>query len=44
MDDKAKALQALLELIAKNPDLADRITITIRPAKVLQGTDKPKKK
>lgn len=44
MDDKAKALQELLELIAKHPELADRITITIKPNKVLQGTDKPKEK
>lgn len=38
------ALQELLKLIADHPELADRITITIKPAKVLQGTDKPKKK
>ena len=31
--DKAKkeALQELLRLLADNPDLADRITITIKP-------------
>ena len=39
-----EALQELLKLIADHPELADRITITIKPAKVLQGTDKPKKK
>lgn len=38
--DKEKALQELLKLIAKNPELADRITITIRPSKVLKGSDK----
>ncbi len=43
MADKAKALQELLELIAKHPELADRLTITIKPNKVLQGTDKPSK-
>lgn len=38
---KKEALQELLKLIAENPDLADRITITIKPNKVLQGdTDK----
>jgi hypothetical protein len=40
MTDKEKALQELLRLIADNPDLADRITITIKPAKVKQGSDK----
>ncbi len=39
-----EALQELLKLIADNPELADRITITIKPAKVLQGADKPKQK
>ena len=34
---KKEALQELLELIAENPELADRITITIKPNKVLQG-------
>lgn len=42
--DSKEALQELLRQIADNPELADRITITIKPAKVLQGTDKPKKK
>lgn len=44
MDDSKEALQELLELIAKHPELADRITITIKPSKVLQGTDKPEEK
>ena len=39
---KEKALQELLKLIAENPDLADRITITIRPKKIKQG--KPERK
>lgn len=41
--DKAEALQELLRLIADHPELADQITITIKPSKVLQGTDKPEK-
>lgn len=43
MADNKEALQELLKLIADHPELADRITITIKPSKVLQGTDKPKK-
>ena len=40
-DTKKEALQELLKLIADHPELADRITITIKPSKVLQGgTDK----
>lgn len=42
--DTQIALQELLTLIAKHPGLADRITITIKPSKVLQGSDKTKKK
>lgn len=36
--DKAKkeALQELLRLLVDNPDLADRITITIKPNSKLQ--------
>lgn len=40
MKDTEKALQELLRLIADNPELADRITITIKPAKIKQGADK----
>ena len=29
--DKEEALRELLKLIAENPDLAERITITIKP-------------
>lgn len=36
---KEEALRELLELISDYPDVADRITITIRPGKVSQGTD-----
>ena len=35
-----KALQELLRLLADNPEIAERITITIKPSKVVQGTDK----
>ena len=35
-----KALQELLRLLADNPEIAERITITIKPSKVMQGTDK----
>ena len=34
--DAKKALQELLKLLSENPDLAERITITIKPSK-LQG-------
>ena len=42
MADKTKeeALQELLKLIADHPELADRITITIKPNKIKQG-DRP---
>ena len=40
--DKMSALKELLKLLANDPELADRITITIRPAKIKQGTDKRK--
>ncbi len=42
MTDTEKALQDLLELIAKHPELADRITITIKPSKIKQGEAKGK--
>lgn len=35
-----EALQELLKLLADNPDIADRITITIKPKKLKQGKDK----
>ena len=41
-ETKEKALHELLKLIADNPDLADRITITIKPNKVKQGSKKDK--
>ena len=42
-NDKEKALQDLLKILSDHPELADRITITIRPSKIKQGADKPKK-
>ena len=42
-DTKEDALQELLRLIADCPELADKITITIKPNKVLQGSDKKRK-
>ena len=43
MDGKNKeALQELLKFIAEHPELADRITITIKPSKISQGTDEQK--
>ena len=41
-EDKKKALQELLKVLCDNPEIADRITITIRPNRIKQGTDKPK--
>ena len=37
---KEEALQELLRLVADNPDLAERITITIKPQKLKQGRTK----
>ena len=34
---KEEALRELLRLLADNPDLAERITITIKPNKLKQG-------
>lgn len=43
-DEKTKeALQELLRILSDHPEVADRITITIRPSKIKQGTDKPKR-
>ena len=37
---KEEALRELLRLLADNPDLAERITITIKPSKLKQGKTK----
>lgn len=42
-EKKIKALQEILKLIAEHPDVADRITFTIKPAKLTQGK-KPRSK
>ena len=44
MDEaKKKALQELLKILADCPEVAERITITIKPnSKPKQGTGKPK--
>ncbi len=34
--DTKEALQELLRLLAENPELADRITITMKPKKLEQ--------
>ena len=44
MADKKEALRELLKLIADDPEVAERITITIKPGKVAQGGKKPDKK
>lgn len=36
-DNTKEALQELLKLIAEHPELAERITITIKPNKIPQG-------
>lgn len=43
MGDKEKALCELLKLLADRPDLAERITITIKPSKIVQDKADPKK-
>lgn len=42
-EEKRKALQELFQILSDYPEIADRITITIRPGKLEQGTDKQKK-
>lgn len=41
--DAKKALQELLKLLCDNPDLAERITITIKPSKLTQSSEPGKK-
>ena len=33
-----EALKELLEILVEHPELAERITITIKPSKLIQGT------
>ena len=39
MDEKTKALKELLEI--EHPDLAERITITIKPNRIIQSNETP---
>lgn len=41
MDDNKKALKELLEILVEHPELAERITITIKPNKISQSDKKP---
>lgn len=41
MDEKAKALKELLEILVEHPDLAERITITIKPNRIIQSNEPP---
>ena len=42
-DDKMKALQELLKILSDPPEVAERITITIRPGKLKQGAENTEK-
>jgi hypothetical protein len=42
-NEKIKALQELLKILSENPDVAERITITIRPDKFKQSEPKAEK-
>ena len=41
MDEKAKALKELLEILVEHPDLAERITITIKHNRIIQSNETP---
>ena len=41
MDEKTKALKELLEILVEHPDLAERITITIKPNRIIQSNETP---
>ena len=40
--EKEEALRELLKVLSDHPEVADRITITIKPSKIKQGAEKPK--
>ena len=42
--DKMSALKELLKLLANDPELADRITITIKPSKLKESKPPAKPK
>ena len=37
VDEKTKALQELLKIIVEHPEIVDRMTLTIKPSKLIQG-------
>ena len=39
-EDKKEALQEILEKIAENLDSVEKIVVTFKPRKILQGDDK----
>ena len=41
MEDNKKALKELLEILVEHPDLAERITITIKPNRIIQSNETP---
>lgn len=42
MDDNKKTLKELLEILVEHPDLAERITITIKPNRIIQSNEPPR--
>ena len=41
MDEKVKALKELLEILVEQPDRAERITLTIKPTRIIQSNETP---
>ena len=41
MDDNKKALKELPEILVEHPDLAERITITIKSNRIIQSNEAP---
>ena len=39
--EKEEALRELLKVLSDHPEVAERITITIKPSRIKQGTGKP---
>ncbi len=44
MDEKIKALQELLKILSDYPEIVERVTITLKPAKLTQSKPKPESK
>lgn len=38
-EEKIKALQELLKILSDHPEVAERITVTIRPYKLMQSKE-----